>query len=108
MYAYELQNLLSRHNWQDHRYLEFLNVPSLSVGIYCLPAGATDTQQPHTEDEIYYIIAGRSKILVEQEQREVIPGSIIYVASHQKHSFFEITEDLTILVFFAPAEYSQK
>jgi mannose-6-phosphate isomerase-like protein (cupin superfamily) len=108
MYAYELQNLLTNHNWQDHRYLEFLNVPSLSVGIYRLPSGATDTQQPHTEDEIYYIISGHAQIQVKHEQQPVSPGTIIYVAAHDPHFFHDITEDLTILVFFAPAEHSQR
>ncbi|GAB4579679.1 MAG: cupin domain-containing protein [Anaerolineales bacterium] len=108
MYAYHLEKLLAGHNWQAHHYLEFINVPALSVGLYRLPAGATDPQQPHTEDEIYYIISGQAKILVESEAREVTPGSIIYVPAHQKHSFFDISEDLTILVFFSPAEYSQR
>lgn len=108
MYAYQLETLLAGHNWADHRYLEFLNVPSLSVGIYRLPAGGTDPQQPHTEDEIYYVIAGRARLQVENEQRAVAPGDIIYVPARQKHSFFDIVEDLTLLVFFAPAETSQR
>ena len=108
MYTYQLEKLLDGHNWKDHHYLEFLNVPSLSVGIYRLPVDGTDTQQPHTEDEIYYVISGRAKIQVENEQQEVIPGSIVFVAARQPHYFFDITETLTLLVFFAPAEYSQR
>src|SRR5262245_50344771 len=106
MYAYELQNLLSNHNWQNHRYLEFINVPSLSMGIYRLPVEGIDGQQPHTEDEIYYVISGRAKFQLENETRMVSPGSILYVAAHQTHKFYEINEELTLLVFFAPAEYS--
>lgn len=107
MYAYHLENLLTGHNWPDHRYLEFLNVPALSVGLYCLPAGGTDPQQPHTEDEIYYIISGHAQIQVKNEHQPVSPGTIIYVAAHDPHFFYNITEALTILVFFAPAEYTQ-
>ncbi len=108
MYAYHLEKLLAGHNWQAHHYLEFLNVPSLSVGLYCLPAGGTDPQQPHTEDEIYYIISGQASFQLENETQSVTPGTILYVAAHQPHKFYDIAEDLTILVFFAPAEYSQK
>ncbi len=34
-------------------YHEFLRRPSLSAGIYELPARATDPQRPHREDEVY-------------------------------------------------------
>lgn len=78
------------------------------MGLYCLRAGGTDTQQPHTEDEIYYVIAGQAKFQLENETQTVTAGSILYVAARQPHKFYEITEDLMILVVFAPAEYSQK
>jgi hypothetical protein len=29
------------------------------------------------------------------------PGSILYVQASSEHSFFEIEEDMTLLVFFA-------
>jgi len=108
VYAYQLEKLLAGHNWQDHRYLEFINVPSLSVGLYRLPAGGADIQQPHTEDEIYYVISGQAKFRLENESQDVNPGVILYVAAHQNHTFYEITEDLTLLVFFAPVEHTQR
>ncbi len=46
------------------RYHEFLRVPDLSAGIYVLEAGATDLQSPHTEDELYYVVAGRGVVTV--------------------------------------------
>lgn len=108
MHAFQLDKLLAGHNWHAHPYLEFLNVPSLSVGLYCLPAGGTDPQQPHTEDEVYYIVSGQAQFQLADETHPVTPGTLLYVAAHQPHKFFNITEALTILVFFAPAEYSQK
>ncbi len=36
---------------------EQLRVPDLSVGTYSIPAGGTDDQQPHTEDEVYVVTA---------------------------------------------------
>jgi len=32
---------------------------------------------------------------------------VVFVQANIEHRFHTITEDLTILVFFAPAEYSQ-
>lgn len=63
MEAYELVHLIDQQNQSGQDYLEFLRVPSLSAGLYMLAAGAADTQEPHTEDEIYYVISGRASIL---------------------------------------------
>ncbi len=78
----------------------------MSAGLYMLPTGGTDPQQPHSEDELYVILSGRGHIRVGDEARPVAAGSVIFVAAHVEHRFFEIEETLSILVFFAPAEYS--
>jgi mannose-6-phosphate isomerase-like protein (cupin superfamily) len=86
------------------RYLEFLRVPALSAGLYVLPAGGDDPQSPHKEDEMYYVVRGRARMRVGSEDQAVSQGSIIFVAAAVEHRFYEITEELTVLVFFAPAE----
>jgi mannose-6-phosphate isomerase-like protein (cupin superfamily) len=108
MQAYELAQLISQRVSSNKLYLEFLKVPDLSMGLYVLPAGGTDPQSPHTEDEVYYVVSGRAKIMVAEEDRDVQAGSIIYVAKNIAHHFHSIEEGLTVLVFFAPAEYSNK
>ena len=108
MQAYELAELISQRANSNKLYLEFLNVPDLSMGLYFLPAGGTDPQSPHTEDEVYYVVSGRAQILVGNESRAVQAGSVIYVEKNVAHRFHSIEDDLTVLVFFAPAEYSNK
>ena len=108
MQAYELAHLISQQKDSNKRYLEFLKVPDLSMGLYVLPAGSTDPQSPHTEDEVYYVVSGRAQILVADENRDVQAGSIVYVTKNVAHRFHTIEEDLTLLVFFAPAEYSKR
>jgi len=108
MQAYELSRLISEREAKDKLYLEFLKVPDLSMGLYTLPAGGKDPQSPHTEDEIYYVVSGRARILVADEDREVQAGSIVYVAKNIAHHFHSIEEPITVLVFFAPAEYSNR
>jgi mannose-6-phosphate isomerase-like protein (cupin superfamily) len=106
METYELVHLIDQQNQSAQDYLEFLRVPSLSAGLYMLAAGAVDMQEPHTEDEIYFVISGRGNIQVDQESRPVEAGSLVYVKAHAEHRFHTITEDLRVLVIFAPAEYS--
>jgi mannose-6-phosphate isomerase-like protein (cupin superfamily) len=108
MDAYELKNLIVQQKESGRLYLEFLKVPALSMGIYTLPAGSTDTQSPHTEDEVYYVTQGMATIRVGSEDRAVVPGSIVYVPALVEHRFHNIIQELTVLVFFAPAEYSQQ
>ena len=87
-------------------YQEFLRVPALSVGVYVLAAGATDPQKPHNEDEVYYVVRGRAHIWIGSEEKIIKPGTVIFVAAHVEHRFFDISEELEVLVFFAPAETS--
>jgi mannose-6-phosphate isomerase-like protein (cupin superfamily) len=108
MQAHELAQLISQRADSNKRYLEFLKVPDLSMGLYVLPAGSTDTQSPHTEDEVYYVVSGKAQILVAEENRAVQAGSVVYVEKNVAHRFHSIEEELTVLVFFAPAEYSNK
>jgi mannose-6-phosphate isomerase-like protein (cupin superfamily) len=108
MQAFELTQLISQREASKKLYLEFLKVPDLSMGLYILPAGGVDPQQPHTEDEVYYVVSGVAQIQVADESRPVQAGSIVYVAKNVEHRFHSIEEELTVLVFFAPAEYSNK
>jgi quercetin dioxygenase-like cupin family protein len=85
-------------------YREFLRVPAMSAGLYVLPAGGRDKQKPHREDEIYYVIRGHARFKAGSEDREVSAGDVIFVAAEVGHRFYDISEELAVLVFFAPAE----
>ena len=102
--AFALAELLEQRRASGKAWLEFLRVPALSMGIYVLPAGAADPQEPHAEDEVYYILSGRAMLRVGSEDRVAEPGSILFVGAAVPHRFHRITDDLTALVFFAPAE----
>jgi mannose-6-phosphate isomerase-like protein (cupin superfamily) len=107
MDAFELADLVAERASSGKPYLEFLSVPDLSVGVYVLAAGQPDLQSPHTEDEVYYVVSGRGRITVGAEVRDVQPGSIVFVGTAVPHRFHHITEDLTLLVAFGPAEGSR-
>jgi quercetin dioxygenase-like cupin family protein len=88
----------------DKRYLEFLRIPAMSVGLYALAAGSEDPQKPHLEDEIYYVIRGCARFQAGTDHKEISAGSVLFVAANVEHRFYDITEDLAVLVVFAPAE----
>jgi mannose-6-phosphate isomerase-like protein (cupin superfamily) len=86
------------NDWAEH-----FEVPALSVGTYCLPAGGIDDQTPHGEDEVYVVTGGRAKISTPTATVDVAPGSVIFVPADEEHRFIDVTEDLTLLVVFGPA-----
>ncbi|HEY6337893.1 MAG TPA: cupin domain-containing protein [Candidatus Sulfotelmatobacter sp.] len=85
-------------------YREFLRVAAMSAGLYVLAAGSKDPQRPHHEDEMYCVVRGRARFKGGDDDREVSTGSVIYVAAEVEHRFYDIEEELAVLVFFAPAE----
>jgi mannose-6-phosphate isomerase-like protein (cupin superfamily) len=88
-------------------YLEFLHEPAISAGLYTLPVGGTDLQQPHTEDEVYVVLEGRAQIQIGDQDCPVKTGDTIFVPALKEHRFHSILEELRVIVVFAPAEYSR-
>ena len=107
MNAFEYGEISQEQAESGKAYLQFINEGTMSLGLYVLAAGSTDTQSPHAEDEIYYVVTGQGTIVVAGERRPVRPGSIVYVAKEVEHRFVDIEEDLSILVFFAPEHRPQ-
>jgi len=101
-----MDELLAQRAAGNKRYLEFLRIPALSAGVYVLPAGATDPQNPHKEDEMYYVVRGKARMRAGTDDQAVSAGSVIFVAANVEHRFHNIEEELVVLVFFAPAESS--
>ena len=101
--TFDIETIKAKLTGEGVEYKEFLRVPSLSCGVYRLPVGSKDMQSPHDEDEVYYVVEGKAQMKLGDELREVVPGTILYVRATETHSFFEIEEDMTLLVFFAAA-----
>ena len=85
-------------------YEEFLRVPAMSMGLFIASAGYHDTQQPHAEDEVYVVVAGSAVLEIDGVDRPVRAGSIAYIPRCVPHHFHDISDDLRVLVVFAPAE----
>ncbi len=102
METFDLATLLDRRQASGKLYHEFLRVPALNAGIYVLPAGGNDPQQPHDQDEVYYVISGKATFSCDgYPDSPAITGQTIYVAKGVPHRFIDIEEELTILVLFA-------
>lgn len=98
----QIDDVVTRLDETDEHFIEFLRRESMSLEVYRLGAGATDPQDPHTEDEVYYIVSGTAKIRIGEETYPVEDGDIVFVESGVEHYFHDIEDDLTTLIVFAP------
>jgi mannose-6-phosphate isomerase-like protein (cupin superfamily) len=74
---------------------------TMRAGIYA-PRGR-DPQGPHTQDEIYIVIAGRGTFAKGEERRPFGPGDLIFVEAGAEHRFEDFTPDFaTWVVFWGP------
>ncbi|PKB66819.1 MAG: hypothetical protein BZY81_06290 [SAR202 cluster bacterium Io17-Chloro-G4] len=107
MDAFEIGEVITQHQQEGKLYHEFFRTEKLSLGVYVLKAGKDDPQRPHSEEEVYYVLEGQGTIQVAGENRPVSAGSTIFVDVGIEHRFHTITQDLKILVFWAPPWRSQ-
>ena len=87
---------------EPNHWIVHLNSEDLSLGTYSIPAGGQDDQTPHTEDEIYAVQSGRATLVTTSGIIDVGPGSVVFVPAGERHKFTEVSEDLALLVVFAP------
>ncbi len=101
---FQMDELSRQRSAKGKSYLEFLRVPAMSAGVYVLPKGGVDSQKPHREDEMYFVVRGLARMQIGSEHSDVRAGSVIFVEAELEHRFYDLQEELEVLVFFAPAE----
>ncbi|MFV0277501.1 MAG: cupin domain-containing protein [Parahaliea sp.] len=106
--VFDLEDIKQKLAGGKVEYLEFLNVSAMSCGLYFLPAGSKDMQSHHDDDEIYLVLEGKARMRLGDRERAVSAGSVLYVGATTEHSFFEIDEDMTLLVMLASTPPAKK
>ena len=104
METFQIADLAKERSESKDPWLEFLRVPDLSMGLYVLAVGEKDEQEPHTEDEVYYVLSGEGMLQVDGTDQPAKAGSLLFVGKNADHRFHSITSELSLLVFFAPEE----
>jgi mannose-6-phosphate isomerase-like protein (cupin superfamily) len=79
-------------------YAELFKHGTLSVEIYA-PRG-DDSQEPHTRDELYVVIAGRGEFVYGERRAPFGTGDLIFVPAHRSHRFENFTADFAVWVAF--------
>lgn len=100
--VFKLEELVEKVRGNEARFLEFINVPSMSCAVYHLPKGCKDMQSPHAEDEVYFVLSGKGSLRINDDHHDIEPGTVLFVKANTMHSFFDIEEDITVLALFGP------
>ena len=78
----------------------FINNKNLAAGILRLNPGEEDTQEPHQDDEIYYVVKGDGFLTVGKNEYPVSDGMSYYVAKKIPHHFHGNKKELVVIYFF--------
>lgn len=98
--TFELSDMLKKLDESGRPWTPVMQGQNVLTGVYRLKAGTEDKQSPHATDEVYYAVSGKAKFRVGEEVVEVKAGSILFVKAQASHQFFDIEEDLVLVVFF--------
>jgi mannose-6-phosphate isomerase-like protein (cupin superfamily) len=71
---------------------------SMSVEVYA-PKG-TDLQEPHGQDELYFIHSGKGELVMGDERFECAAGDAFFVAAGVAHRFERFSSDFVTWVVF--------
>jgi mannose-6-phosphate isomerase-like protein (cupin superfamily) len=98
MEAFEIEDVLASADNGAHTMKTVVKGDSMRVSVAVWPANSTDDQDTHDEDEVYYVVSGRAKLSTEGKDRDVGPGTTIFMPAGVDHHFHSIEEDLKVLV----------
>ena len=94
--------LLAPDTQQGRRYTEPFTHGTMRLGLYA-PRGH-DPQQPHEQDELYFVLSGTGTFVHGDARSAFGPGDALFVAAGVEHRFAEFSNDFEAwVVFWGPA-----
>jgi mannose-6-phosphate isomerase-like protein (cupin superfamily) len=93
----ELKDLLSELEEKAAGYfVDFITTKGIQAGIIRLHPGEIDAQEPHSADEVYYVIEGTGFIKLDYKNHPIKQGTFIFVPTGSEHRFHGNTRDLVL------------
>jgi len=93
----ELKDLLSELEEKGSSYfVDFITTKGIQAGVIRLHPGEIDTQEPHSADEVYYVIEGSGFIKLDYKNDPIKQGTFTFVPAGSEHRFHGNTRDLVI------------
>jgi mannose-6-phosphate isomerase-like protein (cupin superfamily) len=81
-------------------FINIFNDKDVDLGVLRLRKGETDTQLPHSVNEVYFVVEGNGFIEIEGELKPVKKADFIFVSANLHHRFVVDNQDLVVIYFF--------
>ncbi len=88
------------------RFARVMGHGTMEVEVYA-PRGR-DPQEPHTRDELYFVVSGSGLFVNGAEHHPFGPGDALFVPAGVEHRFEHFTDDLAVWVVFYGPEGGEK
>ena len=86
---------------QGERFFKLMAGGSMRVEVYA--PQRQDLQQPHSQDELYFIHSGRGQLIIGEQVFDCAAGDAFHVAAGVSHRFIDFSDDfVTWVVFYGP------
>ena len=97
---FDLTNYLGKIKKSSSYFYTFINKSSLAAGVLVLQPGEEDTQEPHDNDEIYYVTSGDGFLKIKNKDYKISKDKIFFVEKDTPHFFYGNKKELKVLYFF--------
>ena len=101
---YNLKDNLEKIQKSNSYFHTFINKDNLAAGVLILKSGEEDTQEPHENDEVYFVLSGNGCLKIKNKNYTVSKDKLFFVAKGTSHFFHSNTEDLKVLYFFGGSD----
>jgi mannose-6-phosphate isomerase-like protein (cupin superfamily) len=98
-YTSQLNDILSELDKFGGYFIDITTTRHIQAGVLRLHPNDIDTQEPHSVDEVYFVIQGKGMIDINGQSYAIKEGTSIFVPAGEEHRFHSNPEDL--LVFYA-------
>ena len=86
---------------EGERFVEAFSRAGLSLELYA--PGGHDPQQPHAQDELYFIVSGTAVLSMGDARHDCAPGDAFFVPAGMPHRFDPFSEGFSAwAVFWGP------
>ena len=101
---FNLKDNLEKIKTSNSYFHTFINKDSLAAGVLILKSGEEDTQEPHENDEVYFVLSGNGYLKIKNKNYKISKDKLFFVAKGVPHFFHSNTNDLKVLYFFGGSD----
>ena len=91
---------------QGAPFIQMMAGGSMSVEVFA--PKDKDLQQPHAQDELYFVQTGQGELMIGAQRFEAAGGDAFFVAAGVEHRFENFSDDFVTWVVFYDALHDKK